>query len=118
MFDGDPSGVVASDLTIRLLPTDAVLGDFLAGYLSALYLTGYWKDRAGGASGSMKKITRRQIENLDVPMPPLGAQREIVQRFKDHRDLVDRLRLTLEAERETVAALPAALLRQAFSGEL
>src|SRR5436309_877122 len=34
-FDGEPAGVVASDLTIRLRPKDAVLGDFLAGHLSA-----------------------------------------------------------------------------------
>jgi len=118
MFDGEPAGVVASDLTIRLRPADSVLGDFLAGYLSALYLTGYWKERSGGASSSMKKITRRQIENLEVPVPPLDAQRQIVQRFMEHRDFVDRLHRASEAELEAASALPSALLRQAFDGEL
>ena len=51
-FDGEPEGVVASDLTIRILPSGTLHTEFLTSYLSALYCSGYWKERAGGASGS------------------------------------------------------------------
>ena len=62
MFPGEPKGAVASDLTIRIWPSDDITAEFLTAYLSFLYQTGYWKERAGGASGSMKKITREQIQ--------------------------------------------------------
>ena len=58
MFNGEAAGAVASDLTIRIWAGEDVHGEFLARYLSALYVSGYWRDRAGGVSGSMKKITR------------------------------------------------------------
>ena len=55
MYDGSVKDAVASDLTIRILPNDMMKSAFLAGYLSFLYVNGYWKEKAGGASGSMKK---------------------------------------------------------------
>lgn len=109
LFQGEQGGIVASDLTIRLFPKDCLLSEFLAGYLAALYLSGHWKERAGGASGSMKKITRRQVEELRVPAPSIEVQRDIVQRFKQYTQLTDRVRLAAEAQIEALSALPGAL---------
>jgi hypothetical protein len=50
-----------------------------AGYLSFLYLMGYWKGRAGGASGTMKKITRSQIQAELVPTPDYGTQLKVAE---------------------------------------
>jgi len=117
-FEGEPAGVVASDLTIRIRAKDELLPGFLSGYLSFLYVTGYWKERSGGASGSMKKITREQIQTELIPVPPKATQQEVDARIK--RDLIDarQLRLLIESRLATINALPAALLRRAFSGEL
>lgn len=117
-YHGEPSDVVASDLTIRLMPRQDVMSDFLAAYLSYLYLTGYWKERAGGASGSMKKITRTQLLEESVPVPSLAEQGEVICRLDDR---IRQCRSILDGAGEGLAALnslPTALLRQAFPREL
>ncbi len=117
-FHGDPAGAVASDLTIRLWPAAGVAGDFLAASLTALYLRGYWRERAGGASGSMKKITRTQLAELRVPLPPLAEQKRLAAALSERLDAAARLATDVRAQLDATQALPAALLRQAFSGEL
>lgn len=75
LFNGEPWGVVASDLTIRIRSIDGFCPEFLIRYSSFLYLIGYWKEGAGGASASMKKITRGHIQAEEVPVPPVDAHR-------------------------------------------
>ncbi|MBI2987139.1 MAG: restriction endonuclease subunit S [Deltaproteobacteria bacterium] len=118
MFSGEPKGAVASDLTIRIRPKDDLNPSFVTAYLSFLYLTGYWKDRAGGASGSMKKITRSQILDEQVPIPPVSEQTQIVARLSEQMAAAERTRKALERQLDTINKLPAALLRRAFNGGL
>lgn len=118
MFNGMPHGVVASDLTIRIMPNDRNNAGFFTSYLSFLYLTGYWKDRAGGASGSMKKITRGQILAETVPVPLHEEQQRIIVRIREKSSSAQKLTQQLQDELTAIKELPAALLRQAFAGEL
>jgi restriction endonuclease S subunit len=50
VFAGEPAGAVASDLTVRIEAGPELLPAFVGAYLSYLYTTGYWRERAGGAS--------------------------------------------------------------------
>ena len=118
MFEGEPKGAVASDLTIRLLPSDAVKPFFLTAYLSFLYLSGYWKERAGGASGSMKKITRHQIQEEQVPIPSLTDQIRVATISKDHIMSVVQLIEALREQLKIIGELPPILFRRAFSGNI
>jgi type I restriction enzyme S subunit len=118
MFSGNPNGAVASDLTIRIRPRDNLESPFLTAYLSFLYLSGYWKGRAGGASGTMKKITRTQILDEQIPLPSRMDQQHMMGRLSDQMASVEQTRKTLEERLETINKLPAALLRRVFSGEL
>jgi hypothetical protein len=77
MFPGEPKGAVTSDLTIRIWPRNDITCEFLTAYLSFLFQSGYWKERAGGASGSMKKITREQLQSERVPVPVLADQEHL-----------------------------------------
>ena len=115
MFEGPADGVVASDLTIRLRPADERTGQFLNRYLSFLYLTGYWRERASGASGTMKKITRTQLDALEVPFPPLADQQKIAARLDAELTAARTLVEKLETRLAEIELLPAALLRSAFS---
>jgi type I restriction enzyme S subunit len=117
-FEGEPAGVVASDLTIRIRTRGELLPGFLSGYLSFLYLSGYWRERSGGASGSMKKITREQIQAEPVPVPSKATQREVDAKIT--RELVEarQLRHLIENRLTAINVLPAALLRRAFSGQI
>jgi type I restriction enzyme S subunit len=118
MFAGEPEDAVASDLTIRILPSNSVYSRFLTAYLSLLYLSGYWKERAGGASGSMKKITRSQIQAEQLPTPSLSEQRRIAEALNEQMGAVESMCKALEAQLDAINKLPAALLRLAFRGEL
>ena len=117
LFNGESPGAVASDLTIRIWPGDEVHGDFLTRYLSFLYLSGYWRERAGGSSGTMKKITRSQILAEKVPVPPFDEQECVAARLAAELAEVTRLRESLSGKLETLDRLPAALLAQAFQGD-
>lgn len=116
VFAGDPPGAVASDLTIRYLPNDGIQSEFLGAFLSYLYLTGYWKERAGGASGSMKKITRGQVLELHVPVPATKEQRGVVACLTKQRSEAALVLKALEDRVAAISALPAILLGRAFSG--
>lgn len=118
MFTGDPKGAVATDLTIRIWPRNGIESAFLTFYLSFLYLSGYWKERAGGASGSMKKITRSQILNEHVPSPLLAEQKRIAAILTEQIAAAEKACRALEQELDTINKLPAALLRRAFNGGL
>lgn len=118
MFEGKPEGVVASDLTIRIWPSGSLRSEFLTRYLSFLYLTGYWKERAGGASGSMKKITRQQIQGEQIPLPQPDVQGRLTAILRRQMAAVNLLRKGVEEGLQAVSTLPAALLRRAFSGAL
>ena len=118
MFAGEPKGAVASDLTIRIWPTNDITAEFLTAYLSFLYQTGYWKERAGGASGSMKKITREQIQAQQIPVPYIDDQQRIAATLNGQMASAKVARKAIEEELDAINKLPAALLRRAFAGEL
>ncbi len=117
VYPGGYPDLVASDLTIRIKATGADPA-YLGAYLSSLYLSGYWKERAGGASGSMKKITRGQLQDERIPLPNLETQHRIVAELNAKLKATQALIHSLEAQLEAIRALPAAILRRAFSGEL
>jgi len=117
-FPGADDAVVASDLTIRIWATGPMTSRFLATYLSQLFLTGYWKEKAGGASGSMKKITRKQIAGLEVPVPDDQTQNRLIETVAARTQAFNEIRASVDSQLKTINALPAALLRQAFSGQL
>jgi len=117
MFEGIPPGAVASDLTIRVRTHGSLSPGYLTGFLSSLFVRGYWKDNAGGASGSMKKITRTQVESLSVPLPSLAEQKRIAALLIEKMASVEKVYTALEAQLNEIGALPAVLLRQAFAGE-
>ncbi len=118
IYTGDPPDVVASDLTIRIWAKPPSYPPFLTSYLSYLYLSGYWREKAGGASGTMKKITRSQLLEISVPVPDINIQKKIVDEMQDKMSNFKQLQQSLESQLEEINALPSALLRRAVEGGL
>lgn len=114
-YRGPSGGIVASDLLMRLLPNAEVEGDYLTAHLSALFHQGYWRERAGGASGTMKKITRGQIATLKVPLPTLAEQQQISARLRAQLAQVDNAREALRSQLEAAQKLSAAQLNEFFT---
>jgi type I restriction enzyme S subunit len=71
-----------------------------------------------GAGSTFEAISRDDLEQLSFPLPPLSEQRRIAGLLREQMAAAEKARAAAEKELNTINALPAALLRRAFSGEL
>lgn len=71
-----------------------------------------------GTGSTFDLINRDQIEGLEIPLPLLPEQKRIAAILRERMEAVEHTRKAAEAQLETINALPGALLRQAFRGEL
>jgi type I restriction enzyme S subunit len=72
---------------------------------------------AHGAVG-LAHVTKREVEALLIPLPPLPEQLRIAGVLREQMAAVESARASVEAELNSINTLPAALLRRAFNGEL
>jgi len=76
-------------------------------------------DLANLATGNTRpKLNQALASNIYIPLPPLPEQQRIAAVLREQMAAVERARKAAEEELETINALPAALLRRAFAGEL
>ncbi len=59
-----------------------------------------------------------KLLNLNIPLSPLPEQQRIAGVLREQMAVVEKARTAAEKELNMINALPAALLRRAFSGEL
>ncbi len=113
VFPGSAGPIVATDLVFRLrVVPDRLIPDYLATQLQVMQLGGYWHDRSSGASSTMKKITRTQLNAAVIPLPPLDQQERVVARMRRQFAEIARAMAALEPQRAAIDALPAAILRE------
>ena len=68
------------------------------------------------ASGATRpRISRSNLENLDLPLPPLSEQKRIAGILKEQMAAVERARRSAEAQLQAAEHLPAAYLRAVFN---
>lgn len=101
---------------IPLLPGRLMTREFLAWVLRRPETVhAAMKDKTGSR---MPRADMRELMRLEVPLPPLAEQKRIAAILKEQLAAVDRARADAETQLESIKALPAALLRRAFCGEL
>ena len=84
-------------------------------FRSRLFLD--WRDdQARGAN--IQNLRFSQLSKLEIPLPPLDEQRRIAGVLREQMAVVETVRSAAEEELNTINALPAALLRRAFNGEI
>ena len=66
----------------------------------------------------MKKITRSQLIEELIPVPTLAEQHQITIAIVEKMEGITGLKQSIQSQLNTINKLPAALLRQAFNGEL
>jgi len=89
---------------------------FLSVFLSTPAFQKHILDTQAGAT--RQALTKSLIGSFQVPLPPLPEQQRIAAILRQQMAAVERARKAAEEELETINALPAALLRRAFAGEL
>lgn len=64
----------------------------------------------GGHGMAQQNVSTKDIENIEIPLPPLAEQKKIVEKIdKQFAKIDEAARLRAESEAATVALLPAAL---------
>lgn len=111
-----PPGVINQAL-LKLTPTDRTSSTFLKLWMeSASFQQSLGDFTYGAAIRNVGSI--RILKELRVPLPPSAEQRRIAAALKEQMVAVEKARAAAEEELNTINALPAALLRRAFNGEL
>jgi len=79
----------------------------------------YWQWRDEQARGAnIQNLRFSELGRLELPLPPPLEQTRIAWVLNEQMASVERVRAAAEAQLAQISALPAALLRRAFSGEL
>ena len=94
-----------------LIPDDSLSRDFLW-----LFLTSATKavNDAAGAGSCFSSLSRSQLSGLEIPLPPLSEQKEIVARLERELAAVEKMKKGFEALAETAKAEFKAELKEVF----
>ena len=96
--------------------TDVVLPEYIALYTQS---SPYWQwVSTTQRQGTQPNINATEYASLPIPLPPLPEQRRIAALLKRRMALAEELRAAAQVKLAALDALPAALLRLAFAGEL
>ena len=71
-----------------------------------------------GSGSTFSAITIEDVKNLTVPLPPLEEQRRIAAEIVRQLAIVEKTKQAATEQLETINTMPAAILRQAFSGQM
>ena len=93
--------------------TDTIDQFFLYNYI-VFQLSGLRKKAMGS---TVPGLSRRDIENISIPLPPFFEQRRIAAKIQELIQEVERARAACEKQLEAAKALPAGYLRGVFESE-
>jgi type I restriction enzyme S subunit len=116
--EGAPSiRLIYPDLLIKLVADQSTIYPrFLAYALRTTDSRRQIKERAVGTSQSMVKISGERLKAVEIAVPPMHIQEELIERFDEMHDVSAEMVSEMKAV-ETLA-LRETILRRAFAGEL
>jgi type I restriction enzyme S subunit len=97
-----------------LIPSKAVDSEYL--FFACRFIGSTM--RAAASVSLVPIINKSSFSALKIPIPALPEQKRIAAVLKEQMAAVERARAAAEAQLETINKIPAALLRQAFTGKL
>jgi type I restriction enzyme S subunit len=118
LFYGYIEPIVYSNHFTRLRTVaDALLPDFLTSWLNHQWQQGVFAAICNRWIGQ-SAVKADRLLGLDFPLPPLAEQQRIAAILRGQMAAVEKARAAAQAELDAINALPAALLRRAFNGEI
>jgi type I restriction enzyme S subunit len=109
-----PSHLMLSDKIVRLKLSTLTSARFVNLANSCDNARNYYAAVAGGTSASMKNVSREQILNLRIPLPPFAEQYRIVAKVDELMALCDRLKADLAESSNRQARLASVLIESAL----
>ncbi len=118
LFHGEISECVHQNHLIRVRPDDSILdSEFASRYLNSDAGQRQMAQKAMTTTG-LYTLSVSKIQQLRIPVPPIAVQRRVTASLTQKLAPVEVLRQAVRDRIDAINALPAALLRQAFSGQL
>jgi type I restriction enzyme S subunit len=117
VFDGSRDAVFASYLIRFQVAPQMAEPDFISAYVNSPSGRAFIEENMARAIGQAN-ISASTMHRMPIPLPPLGCQRRIVARLSEQMAAAGSARGGLEEQLAAINALPTALLRRAFSGDL
>jgi type I restriction enzyme S subunit len=96
-------------------PSTKIYSDFIHLFLRQPSILSEAQAHFTGAVGQ-QRVPEQFLASLEIPLPPLPEQQRIAARLREQMQAVDEARQAAQAQLQAINQLPAALLRQAFSG--
>ncbi len=115
VVEATPRQLMLSDKIVRLKLIEWCDRRYVNLVNSAPHARQYYAQVAGGTSSSMKNVSREQILNLPIALPPLAEQHRIVAKLDELFALCDQLKARLTAARQLHERLAGALVEQAVA---
>jgi restriction endonuclease S subunit len=95
---------------IAAIPKDSLDANFLH---YSLLCNDFRKDGT-----SIPQLTVPMVKEIEIALPKLDEQQRIVEYLGDHYAKTSKTIFALQGQLDTITAMPAAILRQAFSGQM
>lgn len=118
IYQGEPEDCIHQNHLIRVR-LDQTRNDpnFLSFYLNSDFGKKQMLEKAMSTTG-LHTLSVSKIQQMEAPIVSLEEQRRITSDIKEMLSTVTKLEQSLQSQLDTINKLPAALLRQAFNGEL
>ncbi|PJG59887.1 restriction endonuclease subunit S [Aeromonas cavernicola] len=113
--DEVPPYLMMSDKIIRFKFSKSILADYINLVNNSAFSRTYYAKVAGGTSSSMKNVSRVQIQNLVIALPPMLESREIIKKINQLMTLCDQLKSRLQTSQQTQLALAESLVAGALA---
>jgi len=119
MADQDYPRLMMSDKHYRLrLDTQSCEPQYMVFLLTHPAVRVLIEERATGASASMLNIDRRTIMDLDIPLPPLSIQQQLIRKVGEQRNSLSALIAHTQEEITLLKELRAATIAEAVLGRI
>ena len=109
-----PEKLMMSDKIIRFNFTKNVFSGYINLVNNSNYSRQYYAEVAGGTSSSMKNVSRNQVRALNIALPPLAEQQQIVAKLDELMAICDQLKEKLKQSQETQVQITDALVDRAL----
>ena len=109
-------GLCSVDQYVYTYDSDRVDPEFMAAFMrSPVFLR---RAPVGNSPGQLPRIRSGEVDAVEVGLPPLPVQRLVAEDLRQRRAEVQEILDALQTQLDEIDALPGALLREAFAGQL
>jgi len=110
--------LMLSDKILRFTFTKAILKEFALHYLRSKKGRTQIEFLSTGNQDSMRNIGQEKIKQIEIPLPPLKEQQQIVEELESKLTVCDKIEETISQSLLQAETLKQSILKKAFEGRL